>query len=102
MPPKNSKRPVISKRILKAKFFFFFFFYAIFFSGECVTIQVQLEKDKSVTEKYYKNVVLKKLKKKKKKKNDNNNTIRNCAQSRVSNITKTCLYNFDPLNPTFI
>jgi transposase len=37
--------------------------YAIFFSGEGVTIKVPVKKGKSITGKYYKDVVLKKLKK---------------------------------------
>ena len=37
--------------------------YAIFFSGEGVAIQVPVKKDKSINEKYYKDVVLKTLKK---------------------------------------
>ena len=37
--------------------------YAIFFSGEGVAIKVPVKKGKSITRKYYKDVVLKKLKK---------------------------------------
>jgi transposase len=37
--------------------------YAIFFSGEGVAIKVTVKKGKSITGKYYKDVVLKKLKK---------------------------------------
>ena len=37
--------------------------YAIFFSGEGVAIKVPVKKGKSITGKYYKDVVLKKLKK---------------------------------------
>ena len=54
---KHSKRPIIAKRSLNAKKVL----YAIFFSGEGVAIKVPVKK--SVTGKYYKDVVLKKLKK---------------------------------------
>ena len=37
--------------------------FVIFFSGEGVAIKVLVKKGKSITEKYYKDVVLKKLKK---------------------------------------
>ena len=53
---KHSKRPIIAKRSLSAKKVL----YAIFFSGEGVAIKVPV---KSITGKYYKDVVLKKLKK---------------------------------------
>ena len=66
---KNSKRPVIAKRMLSAKTVL----HAIFFSGEGVAIQVPVKKGKSITEKCYKDVEIEK------------NTIRNGAQSRVSN-----------------
>ena len=56
---KHSKRPIIAKRSLSAKKAL----YAIFFSGEGVAIKVMVEKGKSITRKYYKDVVLKKLKK---------------------------------------
>ena len=56
---KHSKRPIIAKRSLSAKKVM----YAIFFSGEGVAIKVLVEKGKSITGKYYKDVVLKKLKK---------------------------------------
>ena len=56
---KHSKRPIIAKRSLSAKKVL----YAIFFSGEGVAIKVPLKKGKSITRKYYKDVVLKKLKK---------------------------------------
>ena len=56
---KHSKRPIIAKRSLSTKKAL----YAIFFSGEGVAIKVPLKKDKSITRKYYKDVVLKKLKK---------------------------------------
>ena len=50
---KSGPRPIIAKWSLSA----------IFFSGEGVTIKVTVEKGKSITGKYYKDVVLKKLKK---------------------------------------
>ena len=56
---KHSKRPVIAKRSLSTKKVL----YAIFFSGEGVAIKVPVKKGKSITGKYYKDVVLKKLKK---------------------------------------
>ena len=55
---KVSKRPVIAKHMLSTKKVL----YAIF-SGESVPIQVPVKKGKSVTGKYFKDVVLKKLKK---------------------------------------
>ena len=51
---KHSKRPIIAKHSLSAKKVL----YAIFFSGEGVTIKVQVNKDKSITGKYYKDIVL--------------------------------------------
>ena len=54
---KNSKRPVIAKRTLNAKKVL----YAIF-SAEGLAIQVPVKKGKSITGKYYKDVVVKKLK----------------------------------------
>lgn len=56
---KHNKRPIIAKRSLSAKKVL----YAIFFSGEGVAIKVPVKKGKSITGKYYKDVVLKKLKK---------------------------------------
>ena len=56
---KHSKRPLIAKRSLSTKKVL----YAIFFSGEGVAIKVPVKKGKSITGKYYKDVVLKKLKK---------------------------------------
>ena len=56
---KHSKRPIIAKRSLSTKKVL----YAIFFSGEGVAIKVPVKKGKSITGKYYKEVVLKKLKK---------------------------------------
>ena len=56
---KHSIRPIIAKRSLSTKKVL----YAIFFSGEGVAIKVPVKKDKSITGKYYKDVVLKKLKK---------------------------------------
>ena len=56
---KHSKRPIIAKRSLSTKKVL----YAIFFSGEGVAIKMPVKKGKSVTGKYYKDVVLKKLKK---------------------------------------
>ena len=56
---KRSKRPIIAKRSLSRKKVL----YAIFFSGEGVAIKVPVKKGKSITRKYYKDVVLKKLKK---------------------------------------
>ena len=56
---KHSKRPIIAKRSLSTKNVL----YAIFFSGEGVAIKVPVKKGKSITGKYYKDVVLKKLKK---------------------------------------
>ena len=55
---KHSKRPIIAKRSLSTKTVL----YAIF-SGEGVAIKVPVKKGKSITRKYYKDVVLKKLKK---------------------------------------
>ena len=57
--PLNSKRPIIAKRPLSTKKVL----YAIFFSGEGVAIKVPVKKGKSITGKYYKDVVLMKLKK---------------------------------------
>ena len=54
---KYSKRPIIAKCSLSAKVL-----YAIF-SGEGVTIKMPVKKGKSITRKYYRDVVLKKLKK---------------------------------------
>ena len=56
---KHSKRPIIAKRSLSTKKVL----YAIFFSGEGVAIKVPVKKGKSITGKYYKEVVLKKLNK---------------------------------------
>ena len=56
---KHNKRPIIAKRSLSTKKIL----YAIFFSGEGVAIKVPVKKGKSITGKYYKDVVLKKLKK---------------------------------------
>ena len=56
---KHSKRPIIAKCSLNTKKVL----YAIFFSGEGVAIKVPVKKGKSITGKYYKDVVLKKLKK---------------------------------------
>ena len=56
---KHSKRPIIAKRSLSTKKVL----YAIFFSGEGVAIKGPVKKGKSITGKYYKDVVLKKLKK---------------------------------------
>ena len=56
---KHSKRPIIAKCSLSTKKVL----YAIFFSGEGVAIKVPVKKGKSITGKYYKDVVLKKLKK---------------------------------------
>ena len=56
---KHSKRPIIAKRSLSTKKVL----YAIFFSGEGIAIKVPVKKGKSITGKYYKDVVLKKLKK---------------------------------------
>ena len=68
-PTKKSKQPVIAKcKGLNA----------IFISREVVAIQVPVIKDKCVTAKYYRDVVLKKLKK---------NTNRNGAKSRISNMS---------------
>ena len=55
---KHSKHPIIAKRSLSAKVL-----YAIFFSGEGVAIKMPVKKGKSITKKYYKDIVLKKLKK---------------------------------------
>ena len=55
----HSKRPIIAKRSLSTKKVL----YAIFFSGEGVAIKVPVKKGKSITGKYYEDVVLKKLKK---------------------------------------
>ena len=56
---KHSKSPIIAKRSLSAKKVL----YTIFFSDEGVAIKVPVKKEKSITGKYYKDVVLKKLKK---------------------------------------
>ena len=56
---KHSKHPIIAKRSLSAKKVL----YAIFFSGEGVAIKLPVKKGKSITGKYYKDIVLKKLKK---------------------------------------
>ena len=56
---KYSKRPIIAKCSLSTKKVL----YAIFFYGEGVAIKVPVKKGKSITRKYYKDVVLKKLKK---------------------------------------
>ena len=56
---KHSKRPIIAKRSLNTKKVL----YAIFFSGEGVAVKVPVKKGKSITGKYYKDIVLKKLKK---------------------------------------
>ena len=56
---KHSKRPIIAKRSLDTKKVL----YATFFSGEGVAIKVPVKKGKSITGKYFKDVVLKKLKK---------------------------------------
>ena len=56
---KHIKCPIIAKRSLSTKKVL----YAIFFSGEGVAIKVPVKKGKSITGKYYKDVVLKKLKK---------------------------------------
>ena len=56
---KHNKRPITAKRSLSTKKVL----YAIFFSGEGVAIKVPVKKAKSITGKYYKDVVLKKLKK---------------------------------------
>ena len=56
---KHSKHPIIAKRSLSTKKVL----YAIFFCGEGVTIKVPVKKGKSITGKYFKDVVLKKLKK---------------------------------------
>ena len=58
---KNNKELVIAKRTLSAKVLY------IVFSGEAVAIQMPVKKGKSVTAKYYRELVLKKQKKKKKK-----------------------------------
>ena len=55
---KHSKRPIIAKRSLSTKKVL----YAIFFSSG-VAIKVPVKKGKSITGKYYKDIVLKKLKK---------------------------------------
>ena len=55
---KHSKRPIIAKRSLSTKKVL----YAIFFSGKGVAIKVPVKKGKSITRKYYKDIVLKKLK----------------------------------------
>ena len=56
---KHRKRPISAKRSLRAKKLL----YAIFFSGEVVAIKVPVKKGKSITGKYYKDILLKKLKK---------------------------------------
>ena len=56
---KHSKSPIIAKHSLSAKKVL----YAFFFSGEGVAIKVLVKKGKSITGKYYKDVVLKRLKK---------------------------------------
>ena len=59
MGHKKQERPVIAKCTLRAKKVL----YAVFFSGEGVAIQVPVKKGKSVTGKYYKDVIVKTLKK---------------------------------------
>ena len=71
---KHSKRPIIAKHSLSTKKVL----YAIFFSGEGVAIKVPVKKGKSITRKYYRDVVLKKLKK---------NFIRNDALPLVLNMS---------------
>ena len=56
---KHSKGPIIAKCSLSTKKVL----YAIFFSGEGVAVKVPVKKGKSITGKYYKDIVLKKLKK---------------------------------------
>jgi hypothetical protein len=56
---KHNKRPIIAKRSLSAKKGL----YAVFFSGKGVAIKVPVKKGKSITGKYYKDIVLEKLKK---------------------------------------
>ena len=56
---KHSKHPIIGKHSFSAKKVL----YAILFSGEGVAIKVPVKKGKSITRKYYKDIVLKKLKK---------------------------------------
>jgi hypothetical protein len=56
---KHKKRPIIAKRYLSAKKVL----YVIFLTSEGVAIKVPVKKGKSITGKYYKDVVLKKLKK---------------------------------------
>ena len=58
-PLNTAKRPIIARRSLSTKKVL----YAIFFSGEGVAIKVPVKKGKSITRKYYKDIVLKKLKK---------------------------------------
>ena len=49
---KHSRRPIIVKRSLSARKVW----YAIFFSGEGVAIKVLVEKGKTITGKYYKDI----------------------------------------------
>ena len=58
-PLNTENAPLIAKCSLSTKKVL----YAIFFSGEEVAIKVPVKKGKSITGKYYKDVVLKKLKK---------------------------------------
>lgn len=56
---RNAKRPVIAKRTLSVKKVL----YVIFFTNKGKALQIPVPKGKSVTAKFYKNVVLKKLEK---------------------------------------
>ena len=69
---KHSRRPIIVKRSLSVRKVW----YAIFFSGEGVALKVQVEKDKSITRKYYKDIV-----------HESGKIIRNDALSLVLNIS---------------
>ena len=55
---RNNKRKVIAKCTFSAKKVL----YAVYFSGEGIPVQVPVKKCKSITGKYYEDVVLKKLK----------------------------------------
>lgn len=56
---KHSRRPVVAKRTMSTKKVL----YCIFFSCDGLAVQIPVQKGKSVTGRYYRDVVLKKLKK---------------------------------------
>ena len=56
---KYARRPIIAKRTISAKKVL----YAIFFSSKGIAVQIPVKRGRSVTGRYYRDVVLKKLKK---------------------------------------